>query len=291
MPTTELTAAWAGIDLASSRLRVCRHGLMLYLAADTTIGRALELYGEFAESENELMMEIVKHGDVLLDVGANIGTVTLPLARRIGSSGLLISFEPQRVIFQHLCANIALNGLTHVDARRTAVGSAAGQIYVPLVAATTSTNFGGVTLLGNAEGEPVPMIAIDDLKLERCAFIKIDVEGMEAAVLQGAEQTIARARPAIYFEAKRTAATPSCFAWLLKREYRLYWHFAAFFRTSNFRNVANNVFDGRGDINALAIPAESSLRFELPSVASPDEDWQLACRKWLTSGRDQRFFR
>ena len=254
MPTTELTAAWAGIDLASSRLRVCRHGLMLYLAADTTIGRALELYSEFAESENELMMEIVKHGDVLLDVGANIGTVTLPLARRIGSSGLLISFEPQRVIFQHLCANIALNGLTHVDARRTAVGSAAGQIYVPLVAATTSTNFGGVTLLGNAEGEPVPMIAIDDLKLERCAFIKIDVEGMNAAVLQGAEQTIARARPAIYFEAKRTAATPSCFAWLLKREYRLYWHFAAFFRTSNFRNVANNVFDGRGDINALAIP-------------------------------------
>jgi FkbM family methyltransferase len=251
MPTTEMMAAWPGIDLNTSRLRECRHGLMFYLAADTTIGQALDVYGEFADSENELMTEIVKPGDVVLDVGANIGTVTLPLARRLGPSGLVIAFEPQRIIFQHLCANIALNGLTHVDARRAAVGAAAGSISVPSVSAATSTNFGAVTLLGNTEGEPVPLIAIDDLNLERCALIKIDVEGMEGDVLRGAERTIARARPAVYFEAKRTAATSACLAWLAERDYRLFWHFAAFFRKSNFRGVARDIFANRGDINAL----------------------------------------
>src|SRR5262245_44762739 len=138
MPTNEEIAAWPGIDVGISRLRACRHGLMLYLASDTTIGQALELYGEFADSENTLMAETVKPGDVVLDVGANIGTVTLPLARRVGPSGLVISFEPQRIIFQHLCANIALNGLTHVDARRAAVRAAAGSIRVPSVSAAAS---------------------------------------------------------------------------------------------------------------------------------------------------------
>lgn len=292
MPTTEVNAAWPGMDLATSKLRVCRHGLMLYLASDTIIGQALELYGEFAESENELMMEIIKPGDVAIDVGANIGTVTLPLARRVGSSGLVVSFEPQRAIFQHLCANVALNGLSHVDARRFAVGAKAGSIRVPLMSAATSINFGAVSLLGNAEGEAVPMTAIDDLNLPRCALIKIDVEGMEADVLQGAAQTIARTRPAIYFEAKRTAATSACLAWLIKRDYRLHWHFAAFFRKENFRGVANNVFGEVGDINAIALPAQSPLRFELPHVASAEEDWRIACQKWLAdASRDHRFFR
>lgn len=293
MSTTEPLATFSGLDLAASRLRVCRHGLMLYLATDTIIGRALELYGEFADSENELMMEIVKPGDVVIDVGANIGTVTLPLARRIESYGKIYAFEPQRVIFQHLCANIALNGLVNVDARPAAVGASAGTTHVPLLDTAVPANFGGVALSGNAMSEQVAVAAIDELKLHRCALIKIDVEGMEAEVLRGAEQTIVALRPAIYFEAKQSAATSWCIAWLLEHNYRLNWHFASFFRKSNFRGIAENTFGDRGDINALALPVESPLRFDLPPVTGANANWRAACQSWLAapSASNHRFFR
>jgi FkbM family methyltransferase len=174
----------------------------------------LELYGEFAESENELMMEIVKPGDDVIDVGANVGTVTLPLARRTQPCGKVYAFEPQRVIFQHLCANIVLNGLVNVDARPAAVGASAGITNVPLLDTTVPANFGGVALSGNSDSEQVAVVTIDELKLNRCALIKIDVEGMEAEVLRGAAQTIATAASYL-FEAKQSAATSWCIAWLL----------------------------------------------------------------------------
>jgi FkbM family methyltransferase len=293
MSATESLATFSGLDLAASRLRACRHGLMLYLATDTIIGRALERYGEFAESENELMMELVKPGDVVIDVGANIGTVTLPLARRIQSHGKIYAFEPQRVIFQHLCANIALNGLLNVDARPAAVGASAGITNVPVLDTAVPANFGGVALSGSSTSEQVPVVAIDELKLNRCALIKIDVEGMEAEVLRGAAQTVAQLRPAIYFEAKPSASTSWCIAWLLEHNYRLYWHFASFFRKSNFRGIGENTFGDRGDINALALPAESPLRFDLPPVVGANSDWRAACQNWLAapSASNHRFFR
>ncbi len=293
MSTAESLATFSGIDLGASRLRVCRHGLMLYLASDTIIGRTLELYGEFAESENELMTEIVKPGDTVVNVGANIGTVTVPLAKRIQPSGTIYAFEPQRVIFQHLCANVALNGLANVQARLAGVGASAAIATIPRMNVAAAINFGGVTLAGNSDGEEVFVTTIDDLRLNRCDLIKIDVEGMEADVLRGAARTISELRPAIYFEAKQSAGTSWCIDWLLQRKYRLSWHFASFFRKLNFRGIAQNIFGDRGDINALALPMESPLHFDLPPVLGPNADWRAACRSWLAapSPSNHRFFR
>lgn len=101
-------------DFGHVRLRSCRHGVMAWLAADPVIGRALDVYGEFAESENALMVRLVRPGDTVVDVGGNIGTVTLALAERVGAGGQVHVFEPQRLVFQLLCANLALNGITNV---------------------------------------------------------------------------------------------------------------------------------------------------------------------------------
>ncbi len=275
---TSTEAAFRGLDLRLSRLRPWRHGLMLFLAADKIIGRALELYGEFAETENRVMVRLVGAGDLVLDVGANVGTVTLPLAAHVGPSGRVIAFEPQRLVFQHLCANIALNGLTNVDARWAAVGATAGSARIPALDPTLAENFGATRLA--ADGEVVAVTPIDSLQLERCDLIKIDVEGMEDDVLRGAEHTIAKHRPALYFEAKKSDNTRWCLSWLLQRDYRLYWHFAPFFSRPNHRGLDHNVFGDYGDINALALPGESNRHLHMPPVTAADADWQVAYHRW-----------
>src|SRR5436309_7187120 len=115
-----------------NRLKKCRHGRMLYNIHDQYIGRSLDLYGEFSEGEVELFQQIVKPGDVVIDVGANIGAHTLWFAKTVGNGGGVVAFEPQRLIFQTLCANLALNNVMNVMAFWQAVGEAPGVIVVPI---------------------------------------------------------------------------------------------------------------------------------------------------------------
>lgn len=260
-------------DLGPNRIRRCRHGLIVYLASDNTIGRSLELYGEFAESENILMTALLRPGDIAIDVGANVGTVTLALARRIGSTGLLYAFEPQRVIFQNLCATLALNGLTNVRAFPLAVGENAGSVRVPQLDLQRPANFGAVRVGSSDDGEEVPLVNLDSLSLASCALIKIDVEGMDCDVLLGADQTVARCRPFIYMEAKKGPKTEKAITWLQSRDYNCLWHFAAFYSRKNYCKRSENVFGNRGDINLLGLPKEKSVNLNLPRIERPDSDW------------------
>src|SRR3954467_11045049 len=97
--------------LGFNRLKSCRHGKMLYNVNDMYVGRSLDLYGEFSQGEVELFAKIVRSGDVVLDVGANIGAHTLFFAQSTAPLGGVIAFEPQRLVFQTLCANMAINSI------------------------------------------------------------------------------------------------------------------------------------------------------------------------------------
>ena len=83
---------------------------MLYNPRDMYIGRSLDLYGEFSEGEVEVFAQILREGDLALDLGANIGCHTVFMAKKVGDKGVVIAVEPQRLIFQLLSANVALNG-------------------------------------------------------------------------------------------------------------------------------------------------------------------------------------
>lgn len=100
-------------DRAYLKLAACRDGVMLFNPLDSFVGRSLDLYGEFSRGEAAVFDQIVAPGDTVLDVGANIGAHTLWMARRVGPAGSVIAFEPQRAVFQTLCANMALNGMTN----------------------------------------------------------------------------------------------------------------------------------------------------------------------------------
>lgn len=269
------------VDIGFNKIRRCRHGVMVFLAADNAIGRALDLYGEFAEDENRVMLGLVKVGDTVVDAGANVGTVTLALARRVGPGGRVHAFEPQRLIFQNLCATLALNGLTNVQPVNAAVGERAGVAQVPAIDPSQPANYGAVRVDPSGKGEPVPLTTLDRLDLPSCALLKIDVEGMDYEVLLGAAETIARTRPAVYMEAKKGPNTQSAIVWLQERGYDLYWHFARFFSADNYRGRAENVFGGRGDINMVCVPEERRVALTLPRIEGPSADWQEDYRRWL----------
>ena len=144
------------IEEGHLRLKHCRHGWMLYSARDQFIGRSLDLYGEFSELECQVFAKLIRPGQTVYDVGANIGAHTLAFARLVGQTGLVAAFEPQRVVFQMLCANVALNGLSRVWTIWAACGRGVGQSKVLVLDYRKVNNVGGLSLVDAAEGEPVP---------------------------------------------------------------------------------------------------------------------------------------
>ncbi|GAA6141579.1 FkbM family methyltransferase [Hydrogenophaga sp. 5NK40-0174] len=151
---------------------------------------------------------------VVLDIGANMGAFAVPVGKWLGArGGRLLAFEPQKMVFFQLCANLFANGLTHCDARRLAVGEAVGQIELPVLDVGSHANLGSLSLdreiqgfkgrlpLQSSQVETVQMTSIDALDLPRVDLIKIDVEGLEFEVLKGARQTIERSDfPHLVFE-------------------------------------------------------------------------------------------
>ncbi len=241
------------IDLHPVRLRACRHGHMLYLTTDRYIGRSLDLYGEFSQGETEVLCQLLGPGQTVLDVGAHIGSQTLPLAKAVGPQGVVHAFEPQRFIFQLLDANIALNALSNVRSQRVALGRQAGTIVVPELDPSVEENFGGLSLLDGGEGLELPMLAIDDLSLDACHLIKIDVEGMENEVLAGARWTIQRFRSHLYVENDREDHSDDLTSHLFDLGYRLFWHLPPLFNPQNFRHHETNVFGSLVSANLLCI--------------------------------------
>jgi len=206
-------------------IKQCRNGPMMYFRNDRYIGKLLDQYGEFAERELGVLRGLVEPGDIVLDVGANIGTYTIPLAQMVGPSGLVLAFEPMRQVFNVLCANIAMSGAINILAQQRAIGRTSGVAKMPLLDTAAPENNYGVSTF-EEEGATVSVIPVDSCGLKRCDFIKIDVEGMEADVLAGARQTIETFRPILWVENDRPDKSANLIFTLHEMDYRAFWHFA-----------------------------------------------------------------
>jgi FkbM family methyltransferase len=263
------------LDNRAVRLKAMRHGLMLYHSKDAYVGRSLDLYGEFSEGEVGLFRQLLTPGAVVLDIGANIGAHTLYFSAAVGPSGVVVAYEPQRVIHQMLCANLALNGIANVRALQAGAGRERGIAHVPRLDYTAANNFGGISLGAAGASEPVDIIPVDALGLAQCRLIKIDVEGMEGEVLAGAAATITRHRPVLYVENDRRAKSAALIAHISSLGYELFWHMPPLFNANNFFCHSINVFQGIVSINMLGVPREAKGNISgFRAVAGP-EDWPL----------------
>jgi FkbM family methyltransferase len=257
-----------GVPLAIVR---ARYGLMAYNPNDLYIGRSIERYGEFGEPELDVMRTALGAGGIALDVGANIGTHTVALARHVGPTGSVFAFEPQRVIHGILTTNVTLNGLQWVHPIHAAVGAAPGELLMPDYVYSNEGNYGALELHDAERGWPVRVVTLDAwCWLPRVDLVKIDVEGMEALVLDGARELLARFRPVLFVENDRTSTSPGVLARLLAAGYRVYWHVVPLYRENNWRGVRENIFGNTGTINVLAIPRERSQAVGLPECIDPN---------------------
>jgi FkbM family methyltransferase len=254
------------------RLKQCRHGPMLYNVNDVFLGRSLDLYGEYSEDEIRFFSTILGPGSLAVEVGSHIGCHTVFMAKQVDPGGVVFAFEPQRVIFQNLCANVALNGLSNVRAFNAAAGSEEGVITVPDIDYETEGNFGGLSLDGD-DGEQVPLTTIDGLTLPACHLIKADVEGMEAEVIRGATETIKTHGPMLYVENDRRENSPDLIELLLGLDYRLYWHLVSLFNGDNFFGEKENVFGNTASMNMIGIPKLRDQNLTGLTEITDPRDW------------------
>jgi FkbM family methyltransferase len=253
-----------------------RDGAFLINTNDVFVGRSIMVYGEYCRDEGEGLRMLIKPGDTVIEAGANIGSHTVGLAKRVGPQGTVIAFEPQRACYALLQAQIALNELSNVFAFNEGVGDRPTTLYMPRLDYAQPGNFGGASLAEapSPQHEAVSVIRLDDrFRDAKVHLIKIDVEGMEGQVIDGARELIAKSRPRFYLENDRVAKSPDLIRQLLDLRYRLWWHMPPLFSADNYFQVKDNIF-GRfiTSKNMIGIPAEDKtveIR-GLTEIMSPD---------------------
>lgn len=153
---------------------------------------------------------------LVLDVGANIGAYSIPIAKKLQDvGGTVFAFEPQRIVFYQLCGNAVINGLENYFAFQQAVGDYDGVVDIPEIDYHANLNVGAFSLNDEyrkfhgieesmkAETSRIPMVTLDSLQLGRpVSLIKIDVEGHEENVIRGGTKLLEHnGFPPILFEA------------------------------------------------------------------------------------------
>jgi FkbM family methyltransferase len=161
------------------------HGHKMFLDSLDTL--ALSIYGVWEPLETELIKKEIKRGDVVLDIGANIGYYTLIFGKFVGEEGKVFAFEPEPNNFALLKKNVEINGYKNVILVQKAVSNKTGKIRLYL----NKDNMGAHTIYDSGDGHrciEIEAIQLDDHFKDydgKIDFIKMDIEGAEGGAIQG----------------------------------------------------------------------------------------------------------
>lgn len=208
-------AAYRGVSLLrgpwrSDEVVARRRGLRWRLDLREGIDLSIYLFGAFEPSVARAYRRFLSPGSVALDIGANVGAHTLPLAAAVGAGGRVIAFEPTSWAFRKLEANLdlnpALSGRVRAEhALLIGTGESAPPVEAyaswPLVgrAGLHPEHLGRLMGTGGARAVTLDAYAAET-GLDRLDFVKLDVDGAEPEVLAGGAQTMACHRPAMVME-------------------------------------------------------------------------------------------
>jgi FkbM family methyltransferase len=143
-------------------------------------------------------------GTTIIDVGANFGFHTLQFRDLVGESGQVISFEPQKLVYYQLCGNIVLNGHDNITAYNIALSDEVNILKMENLQYHSERDIN----IGNAHLDAcydngynlVNVNTLDSFNFENVSVLKIDVQGYEPKVLDGAKETILKNKPVIFIE-------------------------------------------------------------------------------------------
>lgn len=186
-----------GISLAKIQ------GIQMYINADYNLGGVLWLIiKDYEKWETELVKEIISEGMTVADIGANVGYYSLIAAKLVGNNGKVYAFEPEPENYELLVRNIEINGYTNVVPVNKAVSNECGKTKLFINRVSSSRHsFSQNNVTDEAGSVEVEIITLDEFfKGEKVDFIKMDVEGAEGLILDGARQILSQDRLTIIME-------------------------------------------------------------------------------------------
>jgi len=191
------------------------HGLMIVNRFDYNEnrvghGQSILDHGNICTVEASACIDVIKHikDPIIFDIGSNIGAFTIWLAKYF-PKGKIYSFEPQRLIFQMLCGNLAINNIFNVHAYNLAFGSNNCRIQFQEPNYNIPNDFGTFSLVNNTINEKSENLIIDlytvdnfisGMNINKIDLLKIDAEGMDLEILNSGIETIKKYKPAIFVE-------------------------------------------------------------------------------------------
>ena len=168
---------------------------------DIVVGHNLRETGTWDPGEGRFLRSVLRPGMNIIDIGANIGYFTLLMARAVSTQGRVLAVEAEPINFQILRTNIGLSQMENVEVLPVAAHRCPGLTSV----ARDLHNHGGSIAFNWAapwHGTPTQAVRLDDVLNPNCEihFIKIDIEGMDHAAVQGLERTIRHWEPMLLVE-------------------------------------------------------------------------------------------
>ena len=254
-----------------------KYGKFLIPSDDPTIGRSLDMYGEYCDAEIDLLKGLLKPDSWFIDIGANIGTHTVPISfvcERV------IAFEPDIDNFNILGKNVA--GLcalkNNVTCTKLALGKESKEV-------NTKFDFGKTLVV---EGTGIKMAPYDLLGIPRTSVVKIDVEGQELDVLIGMRVTLTNQKPDLLIEMQDENTYADTFDYLKSLEYNIFWFPVKTFNSANQKGQTKDIFGNEhGVINWVASADELNTNL-IPVVDRDDSVERMVHRRKENVGNNTK---
>lgn len=186
--------------------------------------------GVFEEHSTRIVKRLIKEGNTVLDVGANIGYYSVMFSKLVGEKGKVFAFEPTKFFGNVLRMNLDANGCTNVETFKHGLSSKTQKLMIQIGDSSATLHVPGKRTL-RAE-EVVELKTLDNFveehNLQNIDFIKIDIDGHEPAFLEGAWKTLERYEPTILMEINHLNYLEAGYtAWdfydhLKKKNYKIY---------------------------------------------------------------------
>ena len=252
------------------------HECFKYFTGDTIIGQSLKLYGEYTDTEVQVLHSFCNDETIVYDIGANIGYHTVGLAKR---SKYVFAFEPNLKNFKLLSQNtFHCDNVTNFNCAASNIN---GYGKIEDFVLGSEGNHGELSI--SDKGQKCPLVKIDDFvkehKLPIPHIVKIDVEGHEWQVVQGMQDIIKNNLPVVFYEHLHGNDLEKVSDYLDSLGYKQFWFPAANYNPNNFKKNKENIFGNGGVLNVLAVPFHIQLQSMLPEKVK-GESWQQLCERY-----------
>ena len=245
-----------------------KHGIFSYYTNDEYIGKSLSEYGEWSETEIILLKQLVKDNENIIEVGSNIGTHTIPLAKHVLNGGLVYAIEPQSQNYKLLSKNIKDNKLKNVKILKLAISSKQGEAYMNIFNENLINNYGDSKIFANnfQNSESVIVKTLDQLfyddnkERKSIKLIKCDAQGQELNIILGSKKIINTHKPFLYLENDDINTSKALIDKIKEMKYIMFWHLPPLYNPNNFLKNSKNIFPKIISCNMLCIHQSTEIR-------------------------------